>query len=167
MQQSLATFGRYQNARRLRANRMYTDRKDRKPVMTFSSRVLLIALSVALGVVVSVRAEPADADTCTTLETFQARAEPDTGKMLDQITRNGGVFVLCGTKSVTFKKFLLVNADSLRSGWEGRKAEQWNQIYCQGPWAEIVAQGWSVAVEMHTLDGTRFWHAAECLPKAD
>ena len=127
------------------------------------------ALSVAtIAVVLSngpaVAEELFDSDEfCRQITLLQGQSQPDVGQMLDDITRNNGIAVLCGLKVVELKKFLVVSSSDLRDGWQERKARQWDQIYCaDGPFREAIANGWTIAMQTTTEDGARFWHKAGC-----
>lgn len=105
-----------------------------------------------------------DESFCMTLESFKADLDKDTGKMVDKYTRNDGMALLCGGKIVEYKKFLFVDASDMRSGWQSRKEQQWNDLYCNDEkvWLDAINNGWTVAFSIITQDGKRFWHKAEC-----
>ena len=104
-----------------------------------------------------------DAVFCSEAEVFKKNGEVDVGKMVDGFTRNDGMAVLCGNKTIEFKKFLYANESEMRVGWKERKATQWDAIYCESAYREAIKNGWTIAVSFITKDGKRFWHAATCI----
>lgn len=99
---------------------------------------------------------------CEELTQFKKAGEQDIGQMIDKYTRNDGMTLLCGNKIVEFKKFIVTESSAFREGWKERKAKQWNEIYCKELWLDAIKGRWTVAVQIITLDGERFWHKATC-----
>jgi hypothetical protein len=51
----------------------------------------------------------------------------------------------------------------MRTGWQQRKQEQWNNIYCGNPvFRPAIAAGWQIINTVTLLDGKRFQQVAEC-----
>ena len=83
--------------------------------------------------------------------------------MVDPVTRNDGMAVLCNTKVVEYKKSMIVDFSMLRDGWKERKQKQWNSIYCDGShWQKLIDDGWTVSTTLISKSGERFWFKAEC-----
>ncbi|SRR6266404_6924656 len=129
--------------------------------MVAKSRVLFIVPFALL--ITSAKAQFADKEFCDPMRQFADKANKDAGSMLDSITRNDGMAVLCSSKIVDFKKFLNVDDSSFRDGWVQRKQQQWNEIYCKDNyWLKAIAAGWTVAQTMTFVNGKRYWMKAEC-----
>lgn len=100
---------------------------------------------------------------CATLKQVAKKTNAEGPVMLDAFTRLDGVSVLCATRIVDFKKFVTQPTPSLREGWENRKQDQWNSIYCDDPSTrEAIANGWTIAQTTIFVDGSRHWMKAIC-----
>jgi hypothetical protein len=99
---------------------------------------------------------------CDVIKQFAEKANKDTGSMLDPVTRSDGMAVMCETKIVDFKKFLIVDDSNLRDGWL-QKQQQWNDIYCKdNGWSKAIANGWTVTQTLTSVNGKRYSIKAEC-----
>jgi hypothetical protein len=131
----------------------------------FVRRTCLLALVcfTTLAIAEEASAQFSDEDSCVALKRFADKANKDAGSMLDRVTRNDGMSVLCETKIIDFNKFLNIDPSALRDGWQERKQQQWNDIYCHDEyWSKAISAGWTVAQTMTFANGKRYWMTAEC-----
>lgn len=104
-----------------------------------------------------------DANFCAQMKQAAERGRSDIGTMLDKITRVDGIGVLCGSRVVTFYKFINVPPSAFRDGWKERKQKQWDAIYCTDPaWLPAVKAGWAISTTVTFLEGTRIYIEAKC-----
>jgi hypothetical protein len=100
---------------------------------------------------------------CVEMKGFAEKARADAGTMLDPITRSDGMAVLCESRVVTFYRYMTVAPTALRDGWKARKQSQWNDIYCKdAAWLPVIQAGWTVAIAITFVDGTRVFMEAKC-----
>lgn len=138
-------------------------RIERQFVLVHVTVVSLVIFFLQLNSFPAIAAGFDDAVFCSEAEAFKEKGEVDVGKMVDKFTRNDGMAVLCGIKTIEFKKFLFANESEMRVGWQERKAAQWDAIYCEGANLEAIKNGWTIATSFIAKDGKRFWHAATCI----
>ena len=123
---------------------------------------LLSFLLLLLVPAMASAAEFDDESFCNVMMEQQKKINADAGQMVDAVTRNDGVAVLCSTKIIDFKKFMASDSSKMREGWQDRKAKQWNEIYCNGVFLDAINNGWTVAFTLIFQDGNRFWYKANC-----
>lgn len=104
-----------------------------------------------------------DAKFCVEMKQAAERSRSDIGTMLDLVTRMDGIGVLCGTRTITFYKFINVAPSAFRDGWKERKQKQWDAIYCADPaWRQAVKAGWAISSTVTFVEGTRIYLEAQC-----
>lgn len=104
-----------------------------------------------------------EASFCRAMQEFAAKSNMDAGTKVDSVTTHVGLAVLCNSKLIDFKKRLDIPFTAMKAGWEGRKQDQWNQIYCNDPtFAAAIRAGWRVSYTMTDSDGRRLYAEAEC-----
>ena len=104
-----------------------------------------------------------DREFCVAAQQFAVAAEKDIGLWIDRTTRNAGMNVSCGTRTVEFNRFTYAPSVSMGSHWRERKAEEWNAAHCKNPiWTEAIRNGWKVSLTVTTADGGRVSLSAQC-----
>ena len=128
-----------------------------------------IALATAatcfcLSVSVAHAQQHSDADFCRVMQDFAGKANSETGRMVDTVTVDMGMAVLCKLKSVDFKKRVEVSFSTFKAGWQARKQAQWNQLYCKSGSASrrAIEAGWKISHTMIDTDGQRHYMEATC-----
>ena len=122
-----------------------------------------IALVIVMGVTSSGTKASTDAEFCSLLERLQPQFNRDIGRQVDEITVNRGLFVLCGARTVIFRKSLTVRSSDLRPGWQERFRLRWNGEMCiEAAWIDKIRTGWTVSMAALFADGTRFETSANC-----
>ena len=100
---------------------------------------------------------------CTTVTDIARRMHARASRWLDRSTRHDGVEVDCGLKTLEAKRFLKVDPDDMREGWEVRKQRAWNVTYCNNEgWREAIDGGWSVISTITFRAGETVSFVAEC-----
>lgn len=126
-------------------------------------KCLLVAIvGFVFAVAPVAHARSRDDEFCKILTDMASARNAEGPKMVDHVTRDDGMAVLCSLKAVEFKKFMFASQAEMRPGWRERKAKQWNDIYCNGATRENIEDGWTIALVLVLQDGTRFRHAATC-----
>ena len=93
---------------------------------------------------------------CEHLERFSRTPTRIIGKWVDKITRNDGTTVLCGTKSVEFKKTFNVGFEKMQSDWRAVQQRTLNDNFCKAPsWRNAILAGWTVANSCTAPNGAR------------
>ena len=90
-------------------------------------------------------------------------ARADVGTWLDRNTRNDGVEVICGIRTVNFKRYLNVPMSGLGKDWPKRKQQEWNSIHCNDQvWREAINDGWIILSTTISVSGERAQFIATC-----
>jgi hypothetical protein len=104
-----------------------------------------------------------DAKACVNLNKVVDALQPELPKMVDAVTRTDGISVLCAARTYTTNKTLLVNASTMRDGWQGRKQAQFDQITCENEiFGPLARSGWRFVMNFTFLSGERFSFVAKC-----
>jgi hypothetical protein len=104
-----------------------------------------------------------DDEFCQGFQEASATSKKDAGTWIDAATRFDGIVVLCGVKTVTFKKYLNRTLDKMESNWRTKHQRGWNDIYCnQEVWKAAILQGWSVIDDYDSPIGEHTSFFANC-----
>jgi len=83
--------------------------------------------------------------------------------MVDAVTRLDGMSVICSLRTVTWNKFVNVDAPQLRDGWQGRKQTQFNDIVCKNEaFRPLARRGWRFVQNLTFRSGERVIMDAKC-----
>lgn len=100
---------------------------------------------------------------CLAVTEIAHRMNAHRGKWLDRSTRHDGIAVDCESKTLEIRRFLNVDPDAMRQGWEARKKRQWNAAYCNDEsWREAIDNGWSIISTLTFRAGDQVAFVAEC-----
>ena len=122
----------------------------------FPTAILFLVLSHAA-------AHSDDQKLCEHLERSAANLNKDSGKWIDKVTRHDGAMVLCGTKTIEFKKTINVDFEKLPSDWRATQQRAWNDSHCKDPaWRRAILAGWTVANTYTAPNGARERIVAVC-----
>jgi len=125
--------------------------------------MLRIPTAVLLLVLSQAAAHADDQKLCEHLERSAANLNKDSGKWIDKVTRQDGATVLCGTKSIEFKKTINVGFEKLPSDWRATQQRAWNDAHCKDPaWRRAILAGWTVATSYTAPNGARDRIVAVC-----
>lgn len=131
-----------------------------------SLSAMMLAVQAPLSsppVVTYTQARPTDAEFCEEMRRVSAARLPDVPVMAGPTTRVDGFSVLCGDRSVSWEKFILMDMASLREGWRERKQAEFNRLICDHPTGGVMARrGWRFAQDLTFQSGERVTLVAEC-----
>lgn len=100
---------------------------------------------------------------CAAAKDAAQKMNQESPMMVDNLTRQDGMAVVCAARMVDFKKSILVKQSDFREGWLERKQAQWNELYCpneiMGP---AIRAGWTVQMTLTFASGERYRISAKC-----
>jgi hypothetical protein len=100
---------------------------------------------------------------CIAITDIARRMNARAGRWLDRSTRHDGAEVDCGLKTLEVKRFVNVDSDDMREGWQAQKEREWNATYCNDhAWREAVDNGWSIISTLMFRAGESVSFVAEC-----
>lgn len=131
------------------------------PMIRFA---VVVAITFLAAPAVRAQAYHSDAIFCSLVQQTANKANADAGAMVDAVTVNVGMAVMCNMKVVNFVKKMTVSFNVLKAGWQARKQAQWNQIYCEpgSAFRMAIDAGWTISHTMTDVDGNRHYMVATC-----
>jgi hypothetical protein len=99
---------------------------------------------------------------CKAMTEIARSGNVDAGRWLDRHTRDDGVEVLCGMRTVNFKRFTNVTPDPA-GVWRQQKAVEWNSTACSSAvLRDAIASGWIITSVITAASGARTLVIATC-----
>lgn len=100
---------------------------------------------------------------CVVARQLAHAAEKDVGIWIDRVTRNAGMAASCDLKVIEFTRFTYIASTSMTAGWKAARSSEWNASLCSSPlWREAIDNGWTVALAVSSVDGSRATFKAQC-----
>jgi hypothetical protein len=126
-------------------------------------RACTIPIAISLTLIPTSASSFDQDEFCVAVTDVARRMNTRRGKWLDRSTRHDGVEVDCESKTLEAKRFLNVDPDAMREGWEARKEREWNAAYCNHEsWREAIDNGWSIISTLTFRTGQQMSFVAEC-----
>jgi hypothetical protein len=140
--------------------------EQRRPSLTGGgARLWLIGPTAAVVLFLSTGAPLAAVDHeqfCKAMTEIARLGNLDAGRWLDRHTRDDGVEVLCGMRTVNFKRFTNINPDP-GGIWRQQKALEWNSTACSSAvLRDAIASGWIITSLVTATSGERTLVIATC-----
>jgi hypothetical protein len=100
---------------------------------------------------------------CSAVTDIAHRMNARKGRWLDRSTRHDGVELDCESKTLEVRRFINVDPDDMRQGWEKRKERHWKARYCNDEsWREAIDNGWNIISTLTFRTGEHVTFVAEC-----
>jgi hypothetical protein len=100
---------------------------------------------------------------CAALTDIVPRLNAHKGRWLDRSTRYDGVELDCESKTLEARRFVNAERNAMRKGWEARKEQQWNTVYCNDEVYRVaIDHSWSIVSTLTFRNGEQLSFVAEC-----